>query len=504
MAYSKTPMQDTDQTKQIPLFHDWESRENSLAFPAGTRGTEAQNLVVEVIKNEVNGDAYVRAIKRDGSELVFTMNTDPGEVVCGIYYWKRANRLVGVSATRINFWNLDTGVLTTSSVINMPNGPITGIGFTEFLYDNGTTDLVVSDGQFLNLVNQAAVVTVVVDPDFPPTHNPYPVFLDGYLFVSTNNGHIYNSDLNTPTSWQASNLLDAEAYPDELVALARVGVYIVAFGTQSTEYFYNAANPTGTPLARVDGATKSVGYLMGLASHENALYIVGKNPSGIPTFYELNALKLREFGTETSRRWLNNITTLTQTRGSILTLNGHRCYCITTNRNNLPVETFYYDLDTNFFSSLQIGADGTGGPFIHTATEGIRTVSGYAQVQTYFGIYNSNEIQRFNGELYQDKGVNFTVRITTRPQNFGTQRVKFGGRMILGCDQTPTPSLMNLSWSDDDYLTFSTPRTIDASNAYTPLYALGSFRKRVFRLTYTDNFPMRWTTIELDYQQGQA
>src|ERR1700752_1256554 len=200
MAYTKAPMENTDQNKQISLMYDWESRENSLTTPSGIRGTEAQNVVVELIKNEASGDQYARTIKRDGSELVFTMNTDPGEGGCGIYYWKRANRLVGVSATRINFYNLDTGLVTASATINMPNGPICGIGFTEFLYDNGTTDLVVSDGQFLNVVNVSCVVTVITDPDFPGTHNPYPVFLDGYLFVSNTNGNIDNSDLNNPLS----------------------------------------------------------------------------------------------------------------------------------------------------------------------------------------------------------------------------------------------------------------------------------------------------------------
>jgi hypothetical protein len=100
--------------------------------------------------------------------------------------------------------------------------------------------------------------------------------------------------------------------------------------------------------------------------------------------------------------------------------------------------------------------------------------------------------------------INFTCIFKTQPMDFGNYRVKFMGRMLFYTDQTPSTSFMNVSWSDDDMSTYSTPRQVDLSRVYEPLYACGSFRKRSLQITYTDNFAMRWKSVEVDYDQGSA
>jgi hypothetical protein len=82
--------------------------------------------------------------------------------------------------------------------------------------------------------------------------------------------------------------------------------------------------------------------------------------------------------------------------------------------------------------------------------------------------------------------------------------MKFTSRLLFGTDLTSSTSLLNISWSDDDLNTFTSSRTVDLSKTYVPLWACGSFRKRAFKFTYADNFPMRWRSVEIDYNQGQA
>lgn len=501
MAFNKTPMQDTDQNKTVPLMYEWESRSQG-----NTKDTEAYNVVFELIENSATGDKYFQAIKRDGSEIAFTISA-PDTNVIGTYFWRTGvnNILVVVGNVNIYRYNLDTGALMGSTVAtgfhptNSQNA-----GFTEFLYENGTVTLIITDSIVFGELNVSGTWTLCVDADRPSTNVGTPVFLDGYLFLADTNSNIYNSDLNNPQSWTASNFIQTEAYADRLVGIARAGNYIVALGETSTEWFYDAANPTGTPLARVDGATKPIGMVCGMAINQNRIYFIGRSEGGSPSLFQIDGLKIQDLGTGTSKRWLNNsILAVRQALGNILSFSGHQVYVINPAPSLPNSQTYMYDLETGIWSKLFLGA-GTTGPNFKTGTIGVSTTASTSFYNSYISEAGSMNVLKFSPLLYQDSGVNFPIRFTTRPFDFGTNRKKFGSRLLVHGDQTSTTSLMSISWSDNDYQTFSTPRTIDCSGSYKQLYALGSFRKRAFRLTYSDNFPMRWQSIELDYSQGQT
>lgn len=132
----------------------------------------------------------------------------------------------------------------------------------------------------------------------------------------------------------------------------------------------------------------------------------------------------------------------------------------------------------------------------------VASLSTKIKYQTYFNILGDANIYRFSDTAYQDNGVNFEMKFRTSMENFGTNRIKFGTRILVDCDQTPTTSNVMISWTDNDYQTFSTPRAVDVSHAYKQLYALGRFRKRAYQVTYSDNFPMRMNGLEFDYVQG--
>jgi hypothetical protein len=72
---------------------------------------------------------------------------------------------------------------------------------------------------------------------------------------------------------------------------------------------------------------------------------------------------------------------------------------------------------------------------------------------------------------------------------------------ILG-DRPSSSSSISVSWSDNDYGTFSTARTIDLKQDLASTYQLGSFRQRIFKFTYSDNYPMRIQNIEVDINKG--
>ena len=70
-----------------------------------------------------------------------------------------------------------------------------------------------------------------------------------------------------------------------------------------------------------------------------------------------------------------------------------------------------------------------------------------------------------------------------------------------------TPSAatnMSVQWSDDDYTTFNTARLVNLKQDLACLRQLGSFRQRIFKFTYTDNYPLRIQDIEVDINKGTS
>lgn len=503
MAFTRTPTQSTEQTKLVPLMHEFSTRNIS-----NTKDTDNLNVILEPVRNQLTADQYYQVIKRDGV-IPFTTASPPPSAIYGAYYWDRGSAgfflapwyvVVGAFGTRIYD---ETGAL----IINDAGTWIDYvIGFTTFLFDNGFTSLIITDGTNIRAFRSDGVITII-SGGVPTPHLPYPVFLDGYLFLSeTVTGAIWNSNLNDPTTWSASNQISAESYPDAISAIARSGQYIVAFGKSSLQFFYDAANPTGTPLA-TQTTVLQIGYIGGLVSHKEDLYFLGAPSNGNVSVYKLSGLKAEPianfpFSRFTNSEASNNLRDgYVAINGFMLLLNGHTLYTTTniTPSPMTPALTYALDLDTGLW--VRLAYRDTGKLNLRSCVSARFPDYGLRSMIT---LDTSSEILQFNRDTYQDTGMNFPVMFQTPNLDFGTYRKKFGSRIMVHGDQTPSTSMATISWSDDDYQTYSTPRNIDMSSQYKQIWQLGSFRKRSFKFTYSDNFPMRWEFLELDYSQGSS
>jgi len=119
-----------------------------------------------------------------------------------------------------------------------------------------TADAYVFDGV-------ASTITKITDTDYPAVTVPGVAFLDGYFFVMDANGVIYNSGLETPLVWNSLDFINCEAEPDGGMAITKYLNYVVGFGKWTTQFFYDAANATGSPLAPVQNATIQTGCANG-------------------------------------------------------------------------------------------------------------------------------------------------------------------------------------------------------------------------------------------------
>ena len=103
--------------------------------------------------------------------------------------------------------------------------------------------------------------------------------------------------------------------------------------------------------------------------------------------------------------------------------------------------------------------------------------------------------------MYQDDGVNILMEAVTSPIDFETINQKTINRLSIVCDKTSASTLATITYSKDDYNTWSTARTVDLS--LRPfLTRIGRFRRLAIKLTHADNYPVRIEDLEIDYNMG--
>lgn len=503
MAYSKAPMVSTYQTKQINLMEAWETRDSSNFYDV-----DNINVVWDVIQNQTTGESYFEAIKRDGT-VNFRSGADPGFNVYGIYFWEFYQRIVVVAQGGIYMYDV-TGAQTNFTAHAIDDAHI---GFTPFLFDNGTVNLIITDGNHLIKLDFAGVIVDIVDPDRPILHRPYPVFLDGYLFLADLKGNIQNSVLNDPTNWNAADFISVESYSDTISAIARHGQYIVAFGTASIQFFYDAANPTGTPLAPQTTVLR-VGFMGGLTDYRDSLVFIGAGANGKASIYQLEGLKATPLASPPLIRRLETFSgyyILSNFReGNIININGHAMYTWTDNPYaSQPVQkTYALDLDTGIITAINISTGLV--PFDLFPIRSAITITSGDAMSTVFALFNGagtsgTKLYRFSATAYDDVGFATEVRFRTKTENFGTKRDKFGSRILFDCDYAGTPKgSMTVSALYNDSAATSTQKSISLNNTYPVLYGIGRFRTIQFLIRYVDPHPMRWRSIEIDYNQGDA
>lgn len=105
-------------------------------------------------------------------------------------------------------------------------------------------------------------------------------------------------------------------------------------------------------------------------------------------------------------------------------------------------------------------------------------------------------------DLYQDgNGKPINTLIQTSRYDGESAKIKFCAKTeVIGDHQTASNNL-TIYWSDDDYKTWTTGRTVDLSSRAF-LYRCGSFRRRAFLLTHTANSRLRLEALELELIVG--
>jgi hypothetical protein len=76
-------------------------------------------------------------------------------------------------------------------------------------------------------------------------------------------------------------------------------------------------------------------------------------------------------------------------------------------------------------------------------------------------------------------------------------------RLVVWADRPSVSAPLTLQWSDDDYSTFTSGLTLNLADELPTVRRLGRFRRRAFKLTFTQNLPFRIKGLEVDINMGQ-
>ena len=490
MAFSKAPTQDTYSSERVSLFREIATRDGGLAG----KDEDYVNVFMEVVKQNKTGDQRRFVVKRSGTTNV--IESVAASNIRGMHFWADENKLLYCVGRNVYVYNVNTAVSTTlTNVFATSSG---NVGFCEFLYDDGSVKVVASDGSATSgivTIDTSNTVVISADADIP-AHHPTPVFLDGYLFVAaTGTANIWNSELNNPLSFVADTFIATEMEADKIVKIAKLNNYIIAFGKTSVEYFWDAGNAApDSPLQRNDTPVKINTYLAGFAVYGNTIYYIGSDASGQPDIFMLKDFKIESIGTPSISRYLNTVTdSIANWVGAIVSFQGHTFYVVNAGND----KTWAIDVDTGLVTRFAYQNNTTFDILMST------NVISTSNARTYFALdSNVSAIYKFDESLYRDNGINFTCSIITEANDFGTLNRKTMHRLSIIGDRPSASSNISIQWSDDDYETFSTTRLVDLKQDLSCTRQLGWFRQRIFKFTYTDNYPMRIQDIEVDINKG--
>jgi len=358
-----------------------------------------------------------------------------------------------------------------------------------------TAILTIDSSTKVTLTNKALLTHTGASLTFSSTGLPAgyvkgSAYLDGTTYILTADSAVYGSNINDPTTWDPINYLLAQIEADTGIRCEKQLVYVIAMKSKSVEIFYDAGNTSGSPLGAVQGAKVSVGcrHADSVQSLDGVLVWIATSENGSVSVMALENLTISPISNDYIDRLLETAD-YTTVYSWITRYNGHVFYGVTLKNSN---RTLVCDLTTRQWAEWQ---DPSGNYFPY-----VSCTLGTANVPIFLH-ESSGETHILNSDVYQDNGVTFDVTIITPNFDGGVRVRKTLPIMDLLTDQV-TNSTLSVSYTEDDYQTWSTARSMDLSQARPFLENCGTFRRRAWKLVHSANTPFRATDLEASLLLG--
>ena len=464
------------------------------------------NCFKQTVADEAQDSQIVYCVKRSGLAASSTPQT--GSIGTAIAIWTGSsaptsvveafggtNSSIYIGTDRLTTNNTDTTVIT---------GKATSISETTV---SGTATLYIPSSDNTGWYYQAGgtlitgTVTKITDAQFPGNNSKtlagFGAHMDGYTFQMDTTGAIWNSDLNSITSWTATGVINATVYPDKGVACMRWKDKIIGFGTESMEIFYNASNASGSPLTRIAHMAQRIGAVAAdaITSISDTLFFCGSTPQGGLSIFSLEGQQYGSVG-RISTPELDAILLLAGAGNIKLTAlrdfglsfvivkagSSQYAYCIE--------EKFWFVWSTHLGFCRFAGISSGSSQLSYAVSELVTTGK----------LYVINPSSR----TFQDDGQAFSARSQLQTVDPGAGAFVSYHEAQVAADVESSTSNMSLVWSDDDYVTYSNPRTLDLSSSIPRTWRMGGTRHpRAYAIVHNANTPMRVRELRLMVSVGQ-
>lgn len=447
------------------------------------------NAIPEKVTNAFTGKQTFYLTKRPGFQVKSKPASTPGT---SVHVWQGhaagTEVITAFGGTNSTVYNETSSIGTTTGVVNT---------ITDTLVGTTPTLVMTTRGNKAYWYQPSGSITEITGSGFINgagfTITGRPAFLDGYTFLMDTTGQVWNSDLNSISSWNG-NFIQANMKPDAGIGVARYKDQIVALGISSIEFFEDAGNPVGSPLQRTPQGYINIGVVNQNAyvEIEDTIAFIGTTEQSTIGLYMLDGLQAKRFSTPTIESllsmsnptsfWLNAIKLVGRTFIVIVSTSDAR--------------TYVYGVEDGVWHEWA----GTAilWQHMHGIAAGVKNIYAVTELDSTGNVY---EISPTNF-VFQDNSQNYTMLVQTSKVDLDNQKRKFMSKLrVIGDEQSATTPI-NVSWSDDDYQTYHSVRTVDMMNADAYVPALGSFRRRAFQLTNTNNGPCRLEALEFEIQQG--
>jgi len=363
-------------------------------------------------------------------------------------------------------------------------------------------------------------------------------FLNSVLFVMNEDGVIFNSDVDDPTTFPALGFIEAERQNDKGVYLGLHHDHLVAFGTRTIEFFRWTGESVGSPITRRQDVSYNIGCISGMSVWENGdiTYFVGSNPNGQLAIYKLQAFQVTQMSKDTFSSYLTEGITQNSLKialeGVAMMSNDiliMTVYTLTGSPGEIsPKVSFSFDTKTGLWGFINTAVNGHTTLPIMSGTKRTGGQNATVAARTWEGILSNGDIISMNDNLIPidtllgnsgvfeagvfeagvfvdqttDSGVNIPVTIRTGLQDGGTLNYKFQSKESVAMESTSNVQTMTIKHSDEVAGSFDAGNTVDTSLPRKEVWQGGQFIKRNYQLDFSGNEQIFVENLDVEVEVG--
>lgn len=331
-------------------------------------------------------------------------------------------------------------------------------------------------------------------------------YMDGYFILTTpDTQDIRISGLQNGFEWNPLDFATAEGAPDDIVASIVNHREFWAFGSESTEVFYNSGDAT-FPLERIQGAFIEVGCAApySVAKMDNSVFWLSQDHRGAGMVLRADGYTPSVVSTRALESTIATYGTISDAAAFCYQEFGHTFYVLT-----FPTarKTWTYDASTQLWHEREY-QDVIQGPGRIRANNYC-----FAFGKHLVGDYETGRLLEMDSNTFTDDG-QYIKRLRSCPHLHNDRKrlyyhkfeldMEFGVGLLSG--QGVDPQAM-LRWSDDGGHTWSNERWTSFGRrgeyfARAVWRRLGASRDRIFEVSVTD--PVKVVIIEAHVEIGQG